>query len=73
MDAAKFDALVVRLEKLAARKPRIYVVLAMGVAVLGVLILGLAVGSALLSAALVGGFILLLVVKAHFGVLVDQI
>ena len=72
MDAAKFDALVVRLEKLAARKPRTYVVLAMVVAVLGLLILGLAVGSALLSAALVGGFILLLVVKAHFGVLVVQ-
>jgi len=67
MDDAKFDALVARLEGLAARKPRTYVALAVGVAALGLVILGFAVGLALFGAAAVGLIAFFIVTKVHIG------
>jgi Zn-dependent protease with chaperone function len=67
MDNAAFDALVVRLEGVAASKPKTYVALAVGVAALGLVILGFAVGLALFGAAAVGVIAFLIVTKIHIG------
>src|SRR5262245_26440829 len=65
MGTTEFDALVARLEKMAASKPRTYVILAVGIATLGLLILAFAVGLALFGAATVGVIAFFVVTKVH--------
>jgi len=65
MDATTFDALVTRLEGLAARRPKVYVALAVGMAALGLVFLALALGFGLFGVAAVGAIGFLIVFKMH--------